>query len=251
MTPLLGTKQFIRARRGQVGWGKKSRPVAAFLRVVARHGAAMARHGRPPSPAPATRPVGFSRNTRRDSNHETRHVPHSCGDSKESNPKPGQQVFTKHETRDTNHGFMFPCSRLFTIVHHCSRFGIVRAKNMFPPVSQCPRRRSHRQHDRLGFHETRDTNHGLYHRPVAAFLRLVARHGAYGAAWAAPSPAPATRPVFHETRDMRHGGAFPCGCGGSKESGPVPRAGNKACWVFTSHEHETRPYCVDMSPRGV
>ena len=37
------------------------RPVAAFLRVVARH-------GRPPSPAPATRPVGFSRIT----NHETR-----------------------------------------------------------------------------------------------------------------------------------------------------------------------------------
>ena len=30
------------------------RPVAAFLRVVARHGAAMARHGRWPSPAPAT-----------------------------------------------------------------------------------------------------------------------------------------------------------------------------------------------------
>ncbi len=44
------------------------RPVTAFLRVVARHGAAMARHGRPPSPAPATRPVRFSRNT----NHETR-----------------------------------------------------------------------------------------------------------------------------------------------------------------------------------
>ena len=44
------------------------RPVTAFLRVVARHGAAMARHGRPPSPAPATRPVRFSRNTK----HETR-----------------------------------------------------------------------------------------------------------------------------------------------------------------------------------
>ena len=36
------------------------RPVTAFLRVVERHGAAMARHGRPPSPAPATRPAGFS-----------------------------------------------------------------------------------------------------------------------------------------------------------------------------------------------
>ena len=40
------------------------RPVTAFLRVVAMHGAAMARHGRPPSPAPATRPVRFSRNTK-------------------------------------------------------------------------------------------------------------------------------------------------------------------------------------------
>ncbi len=42
------------------GKGSARRSVAAFLRVVARHGAAMARHGRPPSPAPATRPVGFS-----------------------------------------------------------------------------------------------------------------------------------------------------------------------------------------------
>ena len=57
---VVGNKTLIRARRGQVGWGQKSRPVAAFLRVVARHGAAMARHGRPASPAPATRPVGFS-----------------------------------------------------------------------------------------------------------------------------------------------------------------------------------------------
>ena len=36
------------------------RPVAAFLRAVARHGAAMARHGRRPSPAPATRPFLFA-----------------------------------------------------------------------------------------------------------------------------------------------------------------------------------------------
>ena len=52
------------------------RPVAAFLRVVARHGAAMERHGRHGAPratvrapsSPATGPFGFSRNTR----HETR-----------------------------------------------------------------------------------------------------------------------------------------------------------------------------------
>ena len=64
------------------------RPVAAFLRVVERHGAAMARHGRQPSPAPATRPQRFF---------ETRN--------------------TKHETRvfsDTHHGFSR--SMPFTVV---------------------------------------------------------------------------------------------------------------------------------------
>ena len=53
----------------------RPRPVAAFLRVVARHGAAMARHGRHGAPratvrapsAPPTRPFGFSRNTRHES----------------------------------------------------------------------------------------------------------------------------------------------------------------------------------------
>ena len=59
--------------------------------------AAMARHGRPPSPAPATRLVRFSRITR----HKLRNMVFPCpsGDSKESNPKPDQQVF--HESRDT------------------------------------------------------------------------------------------------------------------------------------------------------
>ena len=42
--------------------------LAAFLQVVERHGAAMARHGRPPSPAPATRPFRFF------TNHETRNT---------------------------------------------------------------------------------------------------------------------------------------------------------------------------------
>ena len=41
--------------------------------------------------------------------HESRNMvfPCSCpsGDSKESNPNPGQRVFTTHETRITNHGF--------------------------------------------------------------------------------------------------------------------------------------------------
>ena len=43
------------------GKGSARRSVAALLRVVARHGAAVARHGRPPSPAPATRPFLFTR----------------------------------------------------------------------------------------------------------------------------------------------------------------------------------------------
>ena len=121
---------------------------AAFLRIVVRHGAAMARHGRPSSPAPATRPIGFSPATNhatcfppvlrrlqgeqpqarptgfsRITKHETRITAFmlftsneiaqhgfslSSGDSKESNPKPGQRVF--HESRNTNHE-----SRLFTL----------------------------------------------------------------------------------------------------------------------------------------
>ena len=52
------------------------RPVTAFLRVVARHGAAMARHGRRPPPAPATRPLRFSRDT----NHESRPLRFSSHD---------------------------------------------------------------------------------------------------------------------------------------------------------------------------
>ena len=112
------------------------RPVAAFLRVVERHGAAMVRHGRPPSPAPAARPVGFSPAT----NHATCFSP-APGDPRESNPKPGQRVF--YETRDANQGFfsvgaqgphnqnrrpdtvptgksLFSSSPLFTIVRHYS-----------------------------------------------------------------------------------------------------------------------------------
>ena len=45
--------------------------------------------------------------------------PSPSGDSKESNPKPGQQVFTNHETRDTKHGFY---SSLPTISHDFPAF---------------------------------------------------------------------------------------------------------------------------------
>ncbi len=56
------------------------------------------------------------------------------------------RVFTRHETRDTNHGFFVS---LFTIVHHCS--ALFSKKYCPAPVPSC--------------------------RPVTAFLRVVARHG--------------------------------------------------------------------------
>ena len=116
------------------------RPVAAFLRVVARHGAAMARHGRPPSPAPATRPVGFSPATR----HATWFFPQPSGDSKESNRKPDQRVFhesrvTRHESRllwfsrDTKHeSRLFFESRLPAISHHFPPFPGISRHSAFP-----------------------------------------------------------------------------------------------------------------------
>ncbi len=84
----------------------RPRPVAAFLRVAERHGAAMARHGRHGAPraavrapsAPATGPFGFSRNTRPETR-DTAIVWRAAQASANS------EVFTKHETRNTNHGF--------------------------------------------------------------------------------------------------------------------------------------------------
>ena len=137
--------------------------ITAF--VVARHGAAMARHGRHGAPraalrapsAPATAPFGFSRNTRpetrllpgaprkpariprfsRNTNHGFLVFPCPSGDSKESNPKPDQRVF--HETRITNHGLY---ASLPTISHDFPAF----PGPPHPPI-KCPgavRRNSHR-----------------------------------------------------------------------------------------------------------
>ena len=79
--------------------------ITAF--VVARHGAAMARHGRPPSPAPQHGLLGFRRQR------ITQPVfLLSSGDSKKSNSKPGLQGF--HESRITRHeSRLFFESRLF------------------------------------------------------------------------------------------------------------------------------------------
>ncbi len=199
MTPLLGTKTHPRPS-GQVGWGHKSRPVSAFLRVVARHGAAMARHGRhgprraaarAPS-APARGPFGFSRITRHESRTFRRSFRRRCAWV----APPGTVARSR-----------LPCSRLFTIVHDCSPlFTIVRhcsAKNITPePAAPL---RPHRQRGlygssrvtKLGFpfpcggskesnpkpdqqvftnHETRITNHGFFSNHGFCFGAAMARH---------------------------------------------------------------------------
>ena len=143
------------------------------------------------------------------------------------------EVFTKHESRDTNHGIFvaqsrLPCSRLFTIVHHCSRlFGIVQQKNITPePVSPL---RPHRQRGLYG--SSRDTSHET--RVSPSLRRLQGEQ-------------PQTRPTgFHESRDTKHESrllcfsprhesrntVFPFPCGGSKESSPKLDQ-----QVFTKHE---------------
>ncbi len=122
------------------------RPVAAFLRVVARHGAAMARHGRHGPPratvrapfAPVTGPFGFSRITR----HQTRFFPVPPATPMRATPSPTNGFFTRHETRITNHGLY---ASLPTISRDFPAFpGISRPPH--PPI-KCPRavRRSSRR----------------------------------------------------------------------------------------------------------
>ena len=162
-------------------------------------GAAMERHGRPSSPAPATRPVGFSRIRKNETRNKV--FPHPYGDSKESNPKPDQQVFTNHETRDTNHGLFV--ARLW------SGMGGHR-----PP---------HRQHGLLGFHESGKTRHETRFFPSLRRLQ---------------GEQPQTRPTgFHESRDTRIT-AFLWRGYGAAWAAVVPRTGNTASWVFTKHEHK-------------
>ena len=60
--------------------------------------------GRRP-PAPATRPVGFSAAT----NHATWFFPCPPAAPGRATPSPTSGFFTRHETRDTNHGFFLAC----------------------------------------------------------------------------------------------------------------------------------------------
>ena len=47
----------------------------------------------------------FTKHETRDTNHGFLVFPCPSGDSKESNPNTGQRFFTNHESRNTNHGF--------------------------------------------------------------------------------------------------------------------------------------------------
>ena len=193
---VVGNKTLIRARRGQVGWGRKSHPIAAFLRIVARQGAAMARHGRHGAPraairtpsAPATAPFGFSRNTK----HETRNtaitvVRFSVGARGVASPE------TAVRTTAPAGKSMFSSSPLFTIVHYCSPLfskkilscasALVPPGRCFPArcgaawaawaawgaPSHCSRTvlTSNRTIRVFTKHETRDTNHGFFAHAAA------------------------------------------------------------------------------------
>ncbi len=224
-------------------------PVAAFLRVVARHGASMARHGRPSSPAPATRPVGFSPATR----HATWFFPVPPATPRRATPSPATGFFTKHETRITNHGlYAFVAAFLRVVARHrasMARHGrrpspapatrhvgfspaTNHATRFFPVPPATPRRATPISAN--GFftnHETRNTNHGLY-AFVAAFLCVVARHGAAMARHGRPpSPAPATRHVGFSPATNHATWFFPVPPATPRRATPSPANG-----FFTNHE---------------
>ncbi len=143
----------------------------------ARHGAAMARHGRPPSPAPTTRPVGFSPAT----NHATCFSPvlrRLQGEQPQARPT-GFSRNTNHETRNT--AFM-----LLSLLSCALRRGIGRLW-----CGMGGRRPPRRQHGLLAFHQHESRNM-FFPCPPATPRR------------AAPSPAYG---VFtkHESRDTNHG----------------------------------------------
>ncbi len=193
----------------------------ARSRGLARHGAAMARHGRPSSPAPATRPVGFSRIRK----HETRNTifPVPAAIPRRATPSPANRFsrITRHETRIT--AFILPPA-----TRHESRFlffhetrnpeciavrfamGAIASHHEKPtPGHRFPapvrvalrgmarlwrgmggRRPPHRQHGLLGFLESGNTRHETRFSPSLRPLQ---------------GEQPQARPTgFHETRITNH-----------------------------------------------
>ena len=120
-----------------------------------------------------------------------------------------------HEKRDTNHATWF-----------------------FPAPPATPRRATPSPANgfsRITDHETRITKHGT---------RLFFAVGAQGTHNQTPPPGPPRTPP---------GRCFPARCGaawggyGAAWAAAVPRSGNTACWVFTSHETRNM---VFPSPSG-
>ena len=145
------------------------RPVAAFLRVVARHGAAMARHGRRPSPAPAARPVRFSPATR----HATWFFPvlrRLQGEQPQARLT-GFSRITRHESQLLR----FPTQDF----------------PRFPGISRPP--------------TPRERVRAPFSRCFPA--RCGAASGGYGAAWVAAAPPRRQQGLlgFHQPRDTQHG----------------------------------------------
>ena len=137
-----------------------------------------------------------------------------------SEPGPPTMVFTKHETRNTNHSFPthdfppFP-----TISHHFPRFpGISRP----PPTPPLRRSSVHAPSAFLG------QPPGLPRRPVTAFLCAVGQlWSGYGAAWAAAVPRTGnTAFPVHRPSDISSGA--------NQASQP---------WFSRNTRHETRPLC--------
>ena len=200
--------------------GLYRRPVAAFLRDVARHGAAMARHGRPPSPAPSTRPVGFSRITKHESRDTafTLFFPRFPTISRYFPVFPGPptppvkglravrigntagRVFTRHESRPL-WPFSSPWMRRAE-KKRSERWLNQKPKSAARQLLSCAlwcgmgrlwcgmggRRLPFRQHGLLGFHQPRDTQHGF----SLSLRRLQGEQ---------PQPRPTG---FHESRDTNH-----------------------------------------------
>ena len=234
--PLLGTKT-PSASVGDVpaGDGRAARSLlsCALWRGMGRLWRGMGGMGRP-EPLSAQRPhqqqglSGF---------HATRDPRHGYCQARGASRREFRGV---HESRDTKHESQLLCFP----THDFPAFPSI-SRPPHPP-GQGSAHRSHLQYDRLGFHDTRDTNHGLYRRPVTAFLRVVvqhgaamARHGRHGAPQAAirATSAPATGP-FGFSRNPRPEARLLPGAPRGVPSGParIPRFSRVT-------KHESRPLC--------